>query len=99
MRILFSSSAVWVDEDDTGTYTLKIMDDPRTLNKTVYIRPPQNILSQKELVEKWEQLSGNTLKKTYISAEDFLAGMEGINIIFYISLFLPYSDYSLADIV
>jgi ABC-type dipeptide/oligopeptide/nickel transport system ATPase component len=24
----------------------------------------------------WEQLSGNTLKKTYISDEDFLAGME-----------------------
>jgi len=68
--------AVWVDEDDTGTYTLKIMDDPRTLNKTVYIRPPQNILSQKELVEKWEQLSGNTLKKTYISGEDFPAGMK-----------------------
>lgn len=68
--------AVWVEEDDTGIYTLKMVDDPRTLNKTVYIRPPQNILSQKELVEKWEQLSGNTLKKTYISAEDFLAGME-----------------------
>eukprot|EP00253_Pinus_taeda_P036466 PITA_36466 len=68
--------AVWVDEDDVGTYTLKTIDDPRTLNKTVYIRPPQNILSQKELVEKWEQISGNTLKKTYVSAEDFLAGME-----------------------
>eukprot|EP00253_Pinus_taeda_P026456 PITA_26456 len=68
--------AVWVDEDDIGIYTLKTIDDPRTLNKTVYIRPPQNILSQKELVEKWEQLSENTLKKTYISAEDFLAGMK-----------------------
>jgi len=68
--------AVWVDEDDIGIYTLKTIDDQRTLNKTVYIRPPQNILCQKELVAKWEQLSGKSLKKTYISAEDFLAGME-----------------------
>lgn len=68
--------AVWVDEEDVGIYTLKTIDDPCTLNKTVYIRPPQNILSQKELVEKWEHLSGKTLKKTCISVEDFLAGME-----------------------
>jgi len=93
--LLFLSSAVWVDEDDIGIYTLKTIDDPRTLNKTVYIRPPQNILSQKELVAKWEQLSGKSLKKTYISAEDFLAGMEGINIYLYISLCLPYSVLSI----
>nr|AAF64184.1 pinoresinol-lariciresinol reductase TH1 [Tsuga heterophylla] len=68
--------AVWVDEDDVGIYTLKTIDDPRTLNKTVYIRPLKNILSQKELVAKWEKLSGKCLKKTYISAEDFLAGIE-----------------------
>ena len=92
MNLLFFSAAVWVDEDDIGIYTLKTINDPRTLNKTVYIRPPQNILSLKELVAEWEQLSGKTLKKTYISAEDFLAGMEGINIYFYISLCLPYSD-------
>jgi hypothetical protein len=34
---------------------------------------------------KWEQLSGKYLKKAYISVEDFLAGMKGINIYFCIS--------------
>nr|QGU34067.1 pinoresinol-lariciresinol reductase 3 [Taiwania cryptomerioides] len=68
--------AIWVDEDDIGIYTIKAIDDPRTLNKTMYIRPPLNILSQKEVVEKWEQLSGKRLNKTYISVDDFLVGME-----------------------
>jgi hypothetical protein len=56
--LLFLYSAVWVDEDDIRIYTMKKIDDPCTLKKIVYIRPPENILSQKELVAKWEQLSG-----------------------------------------
>lgn len=69
---------IYVDEDDVGTYTIKTIDDPRTLNKTIYIRPPENILSQRELVEKWENLSGKKLEKTSISGKDFLASMEGM---------------------
>ncbi|KAK3014026.1 hypothetical protein RJ639_008659 [Escallonia herrerae] len=66
-----------MDEDDIGTYTAKALDDPRTLNKTLYLRPPENILSQRQLVEKWEKLSGKTLEKVEVSAEEFLASMEG----------------------
>ncbi|KAI6706788.1 hypothetical protein NL676_009750 [Syzygium grande] len=69
--------AVFLDEDDITTYTIKTIDDPRTLNKTVYLRPPENILSQRQLVEMWEKLSGRTLEKISISAEDFLASMKG----------------------
>nr|AZL88517.1 pinoresinol-lariciresinol reductase 2.2 [Taiwania cryptomerioides] len=67
---------VWVDEDDVGIYTIKSIDDPRTLNKTMYIRPPMNILSQKEVIEIWERLSGQNLDKIYISLEDYLTDME-----------------------
>lgn len=70
---------VYMDEDDIATYTIKTIDDPRTLNKTVYIRPPENILSQSQLIEKWENLSGRKLEKSKISAEDFLASMEGMD--------------------
>ncbi|KMT11448.1 hypothetical protein BVRB_5g107720 [Beta vulgaris subsp. vulgaris] len=63
-------------EDDVGTYTVKAIDDPRTLNKTIYIRPPENILSQRELVKMWEDLSGKELNKHSISAADFLAPMK-----------------------
>ncbi|KAJ4822123.1 hypothetical protein Tsubulata_017250 [Turnera subulata] len=67
---------VYMDEDDIATYTIKAIDDPRTLNKTMYLRPPENILSQRQLVEIWEKLSGKELKKTSISGEDFLASMD-----------------------
>ena len=70
-----------MDEDDIAMYTIKTIDDPRTLNKTVYIRPPKNILSQLEVVKIWEKLIGKELKKSSISAEQFLSSMEGeINI-------------------
>ncbi|XP_020701191.1 isoflavone reductase homolog [Dendrobium catenatum] len=68
--------AVFVDEDDIALYTIKTIDDKRTLNKTVYIRPPQNILSQKQVVMAWEELIGKELKKTSISEEDFLSSIK-----------------------
>lgn len=68
--------ACFMDEDDIATYVVKTIDDPRTLNKSIYIRPPENILSQRELVEMWEKLTRKELKKHSISAEDFLASMK-----------------------
>lgn len=70
-------AAIYVDEDDIATYTIKTIDDPRTLNKTLYLRPPENILSQGELVNMWEQLIGKELEKTTISAQEFLDSIKG----------------------
>ncbi|CAK7356020.1 unnamed protein product [Dovyalis caffra] len=70
-----NEKAIYVDEDDIATYTIKTIDDPRTLNKTMYIRPPKNILSQREVVHIWEQLIGKQLRKSSISTEEFLASM------------------------
>ena len=69
-------TAIYVDEDDIAMYTIKTIDDPRTLNKTLYLRPPQNILSQREVVEVWEKLIGKQLRKSSISKEEFLATMK-----------------------
>ncbi|KVH91663.1 NAD(P)-binding domain-containing protein [Cynara cardunculus var. scolymus] len=52
-------------------------DDPRTLNKTVYLRPPVNILSQREVVELWEKLIGKQLNKSSLSEQEFLNIMKG----------------------
>ncbi|KNA22290.1 hypothetical protein SOVF_035310 isoform A [Spinacia oleracea] len=68
--------ACFMDEEDVATYTIKTIDDPRTLNKTINIRPSENILSQRELVETWEKLTGKELNKHTISAKDFLAPMK-----------------------
>ncbi|KAF5748730.1 isoflavone reductase [Tripterygium wilfordii] len=74
-----NAKAVFMDENDVATYAIKTIDDPRTLNKTVYLRPPENILSQKQLVEMWEKLSGKKLEKISISAQDFLAPLKGMD--------------------
>ncbi|GJT90548.1 isoflavone reductase [Tanacetum coccineum] len=68
--------AVFMDEDDVATYTIKTIDDPRMLNKTLYLRPDGNIVTQNQLVEKWEKVSNKTLEKVYVSKEDFLASMK-----------------------
>ncbi|CAF1930765.1 BnaC05g29010D [Brassica napus] len=71
---------VFADEDDIAKYTAKTLDDPRTVNKTVYIRPQDNVLTQNELVKIWEKLTGNDLEKTNIAAKDFLANIEHMEI-------------------
>ncbi|KAI3468560.1 hypothetical protein Pfo_025223 [Paulownia fortunei] len=71
--------AIYVAEDDIATYTMKTIDDPRTLNKTLYLRPPQNILSQRQVVQKWEKLIGKELHKITLSKEDFLASMKDLD--------------------
>ncbi|KAI3692184.1 hypothetical protein L6452_31995 [Arctium lappa] len=64
--------SIFVDEDDVAAYSIKTIDDPRTLNKTIYLRPPANILSQREVVELWEKLIGKELKKSSLSEQDIL---------------------------
>ncbi|CAN6328841.1 unnamed protein product [Urochloa humidicola] len=71
--------AIFVDEKDVGTYTIKSLDDPHALNKTIYLRPPENILNQNELIVKWEKLSGNVLEKIYIPVDEFLASMKDMD--------------------
>nr|GME06132.1 isoflavone reductase-like protein [Ipomoea batatas] len=64
--------AVFNEEHDIGTYTIKAVDDPRTLNKVLYLKPPKNIYSFNELVALWEKKIGKTLEKTYVSEEQLL---------------------------
>ncbi|CAH8362264.1 unnamed protein product [Eruca vesicaria subsp. sativa] len=71
---------IFADEDDIANYTAKTLNDPRTVNKTVYIRPRDNILTQNELVQIWEKLTGNELEKINIEAKDFLADIEHMEI-------------------
>lgn len=85
-------AGVFMDEYDVATYTIKTLDDPRTLNKTVYLRPPANILSQRELVEMWEKLSGKILEKITISDKDFLASIQGVYVISLTTLTYLLSD-------
>jgi nucleoside-diphosphate-sugar epimerase len=71
--------AVFMDEYDIARYTIKTIDDTRTLNKTLNIRPPENILSQRELVDLWEELTGKKLEKINVSEQDFLAPIKSLD--------------------
>lgn len=77
LYILFCfPAAVFNEEHDIGAYTIKAVDDPRALNKTLYIRPPKNTLSFNELVAIREKLIGKTLEKIYVPEEQILKDIQ-----------------------
>lgn len=73
-----TSAAIFNKEEDIGTYTIKAVDDPRTLNKILYLRPPKNIYSFNELVALWEKKIGKTLEKIYLPEEQILKQIQGM---------------------
>ncbi|KAF2322892.1 hypothetical protein GH714_031875 [Hevea brasiliensis] len=64
--------AIFNQEDDIATYTIKAVEDTRTLNKILYIRPPANIYSFNDLVSLWEKKIGKTIERIYIPEEQLL---------------------------
>ncbi|KAF8779298.1 hypothetical protein HU200_002979 [Digitaria exilis] len=64
--------AIFAAEEDVGTYTIKAVDDQRTLNKILYLRPPNNTLSHNELVSLWEKKVGKTCERVYIPEDEVL---------------------------
>ncbi|KAJ3686810.1 hypothetical protein LUZ61_015974 [Rhynchospora tenuis] len=67
-----NTKVVYMDEDDIGTYTIKIVDDPRALNKVLHMRPHANTLSHNELVSLWENKVGKTFERVYLSEDEVL---------------------------
>ena len=70
--MIFALIAIFLKEEDIGLFTIKTIDDPRTLNKIVYLRPPGNILSVNEVVSLWESKIGAKLEREYVSEEDMI---------------------------
>ncbi|XP_047329750.1 phenylcoumaran benzylic ether reductase Betv6-like [Impatiens glandulifera] len=71
-----NSKAVFIEETDVGTYTIKGVDDPRTLNKILYIRPTSNMGSLNDIVSLWEKKIGKTLERTYVSEEQLIENIQ-----------------------
>lgn len=63
-------------EEDIGTYNNKAVDGPKTLNKNLYLRPPNNVYSFNEIVALWEKKIGKTLNKFYIREEKLFKDIE-----------------------
>ncbi|KAI8549653.1 hypothetical protein RHMOL_Rhmol06G0041700 [Rhododendron molle] len=89
--------AVFVAEHDIGTYTIKAVDDPRTLNKILYMRPPKNMYSLNELVSLWEKKIGKTLEQIYVPEDQVLKQIEESPIPIKITLAICHSVYVMGD--
>ncbi|WOL12510.1 isoflavone reductase-like protein isoform X1 [Canna indica] len=92
-----NTKGIFVKEDDIGTYTIKEVDDPRTLNRTLYLRLPANILSHNELVSLWEKKTGKTLERVYVPEEQVLKQIQEAPIPLNISLAFAHSVFIKGD--
>ena len=72
-----SFTVVLNTEEDVATYTIRSVDDPRTLNKILYVRPPGNTLSYNDLVSLWEKHHSEILKRVYVSEDKVLKIIKG----------------------
>jgi hypothetical protein len=69
---------VFNKEDDIATYTIKAVDDPRAVNKTLFIKPPSNIISSNDLVSLWEKKIGKKIERIYVQEEQLLKNIQGM---------------------
>jgi len=67
-------------ESDVAAFTINTVDDPRTLNKVLYLRPPGNVCSLNELVEMWEIKIGKKLERLHVSEEELLQKIKGVTV-------------------
>ncbi|XP_030465520.1 eugenol synthase 1-like [Syzygium oleosum] len=88
---------VFVKEEDIATYTIKAVDDPRTLNKILYLRPPANVLSFSEIVSLWEKKIGTTLEKTYLLEDELLKKIQESPLPINIILAITHSTFVKGD--
>ncbi|GMN35534.1 hypothetical protein TIFTF001_005353 [Ficus carica] len=89
--------AVFNKEEDIGTFTIRAVDDPRTLNKILYIKPPKNTLSFNELVAMWEKKIGKTLEKVYVPEEQLLKNIQESPIPINVVLAINHSAFVKGD--
>lgn len=64
---------VMIYEQDIGLYTIKVATDPRTCNRVVIYRPSTNVLTQLELISKWEAKIGRNFKKIHFPEQELVA--------------------------
>lgn len=59
-------------EEDVAAYSVRAATDPRTTNRVIICRPPGNIISQLDLISRWEKKTGRTFKKMHIPEEEIV---------------------------
>ncbi|KAK9278111.1 hypothetical protein L1049_027669 [Liquidambar formosana] len=65
--------AYFVAGTDIGKFTIRSVEDDRTLNKSVHFKPAANLFNMNELASVWEKKIGRTLPRITITEDDLLA--------------------------
>nr|AFK37526.1 unknown [Lotus japonicus] len=86
-------------EEAIATFTIRTVDDPRTLNKVLYIRPPANTISYNDLVSLWEKKTGKTLERVYIPEEQVLKLIQESSYPINIALSICHAAYLCQDYI
>ncbi|KQK03495.1 isoflavone reductase homolog IRL1-like [Brachypodium distachyon] len=60
------SGSIFVHEKDMSMLAIRAVDDPRTLDKVLYVRPLTNMRSFGQLVYLLEKRTGRTLERHYV---------------------------------
>jgi hypothetical protein len=60
-----------------SSLVIRAVEDPRTLDKVMYVRPPTNICSFAKLVHMVEKKTGRTLKRHYVSEQEIAKKIQG----------------------
>ncbi|EEF52595.1 phenylcoumaran benzylic ether reductase TP7 [Ricinus communis] len=89
--------AIFSMEQDIALYTIKAVDDPRTLNKTLFVNPPMNILTYNELVALEEKKTGKTIEKNYVPEEKVLQDIQTVPMPFNIGLAINHCVFIKGD--
>ncbi|XP_027356174.1 probable pinoresinol-lariciresinol reductase 3 [Abrus precatorius] len=92
-----NTKGVFMKESDVAAFTINAVDDPRTLNKVLYLRPPGNVCSLNELVEMWETKIGKNLEKLHISEEGLLVKIKGTSFPANFEMLFIYSAFIRGD--
>ncbi|XP_011088414.1 isoflavone reductase homolog isoform X1 [Sesamum indicum] len=89
--------AVYNREEDIAIYTIKAADDPRTLNKILYIRPPANTISMNDLVSLWEKKIGKDLEKIYVPEDQVVKNIQEASAPLNVRLAISHSVFVKGD--
>ncbi|CAN0870477.1 Leucoanthocyanidin reductase [Linum grandiflorum] len=68
-----SIKAYFVAGPDIGKFTIKTLDDDRTINKSVHFRPDVNCYNMNELALLWEKKIGRSIPRVTVTESDLLA--------------------------
>ncbi|CAN1296226.1 Leucoanthocyanidin reductase [Linum perenne] len=63
----------FVTGPDIGKFTIKTLDDARTINKSIHFRPAVNYYNMNELASLWEKKIGRTIPRVTVTESDLLA--------------------------